>query len=369
MLARELAVRDYRSFAARELVLDGRVTVLVGRNAAGKTNLIEAIQLLTSGQSFRRPAPRELLREGASAGRARLRIEGEGRLVDMGLEVADGRRCFTRNGKRVTSAGVRGVLPSVLFTPDDLDMVKRGAGVRREALDGFGCQLNESYARLSATYARIVEQRNNLLRSCGDRPDPALLAAWDESLCTTGAALSQHRAALVSRIRTRFIEVMAGVAPGERVDVAYLPSVAAPDGTLPADREELVMLLAAEQVARRPEELRRRQTLVGPHRDDVLFTVDGRPARAFGSQGQQRSLVLAWKIAEVEVAADILGYPPILLLDDVMSELDARRRAAVLACIEGEVQTVITTTNLGYFDDAALERAKVVEIGGEEEGR
>ena len=110
------------------------------------------------------------------------------------------------------------------------------------------------------------------------------------------------------------------------------------------------------------DELRRGITLVGPHRDEIRFTVDGRDARAFASQGQQRSLVLAWKVAEVAVTRDILGHPPLLLLDDVISELDAERREAFMHGIEGEVQTVITTTNLGYFSDAILSRARVVTI-------
>ena len=155
-----LSVYNFRSFAAYDLSLGEAVNVLVGRNAAGKTNLVECLQLLTSGQSFRRPSPRDLVRQGAEACRAQCTLEGEGRLLEMGLAVAGSRRTFSRNGKKVTAAGVRGVLPSVLFCPDHLDMVKRSASVRRAALDDFGVQLNEQYARLVSTYERTVEQRN-----------------------------------------------------------------------------------------------------------------------------------------------------------------------------------------------------------------
>lgn len=370
--ARTLSVTEYRSFPSFELDLARGVTVLVGHNAVGKTNLVEALQLLTSGRSFRKPSPRELVRAGGTRCSMKLTLEGEGRVIDMGCVVEDGKRSFMRNGKRCRAAGVRGVVPSVLFCPDDLDLVKRGARLRREALDGFGIQLNESYAQLAGTYERAVEQRNSLLKEPFCTRD--LLDAWNDSIASTGAALTVHRLALLSRIRERLIDVYAGLSGGEVADVSYVPSWSASDAiTLPAaadassraDRIEAVRArIAAALDERAGEELRRGITLVGPHRDEVTFTIDGRDARTFASQGQQRSLVLAWKIAEVEVTREILGRPPLLLLDDVMSELDETRRQAFLGLVGGGVQTVITTTNLGYFDDSALERAKVVKIGG-----
>ena len=357
ILARELSVLDYRSFDSFTLGLSSGVNVLVGHNAAGKTNLVEALQLLTAGQSFRKPSPAQLVREGCERGRAELSLEGEGRSLAMGLSFEEGKRSFTRNGKRTTAAGIRGVLPSVLFCPDHLDMVKRSASVRRAALDDFGIQLNDRYARLVGAYERTVEQRNNLLKD--PYPDRALLAAWDESLAQTGAALLAHRRALLERVRSHVVEAYREIAPRERADVSYVSSI----GELPDDRERIAGAFLSALEASRADELRRGMTLVGPHRDEVLLTIDGRPARDFGSQGQQRSLVLAWKVAEVRVTRDILGRAPLLLLDDVMSELDAARREAFLAFIGDGVQTVITTTNLGYFSPGVLDQAKVVRIG------
>ena len=369
IFARTLTVDRYRSFTSFELSLDEEVTVLVGRNAVGKTNLIEALQLLTSGRSFRKPSPADLVHEGDERCHIALVLEGEGRLVDMALDVVAGKRAFRRNGKKCTASGVRGVLPSVLFSPDDLDMVKRSARVRRDALDAFGIQLNERYAQLVGSYERIVEQRNSLLKEPVLQRD--VLAAWDEALVTTGAALMVHRAALLRRVRDHLVRAYGGIAPDERVDVVYEPSAGMvsaleDDGCPVAEAREQV----AERFASRlhdiaDDEQRRGLTLVGPHRDEIMFKVDGREARTFASQGQQRSLVLAWKIAEVEVTRDILGRPPLLLLDDVMSELDAHRREAFLGFIEGEIQTVITTTNLGYFSPEVLDRARVVEVSRE----
>ncbi len=358
-----LSVYNFRSFAEHELALGEAVNVLVGRNAAGKTNLVECLQLLTSGQSFRKPSPRDLVRQGADSCRASCTLEGEGRLLEMGLTVSAGRRSFTRNGKKVTAAGVRGVLPSVLFCPDHLDMVKRSASVRRAALDDFGVQLNEQYARLVSTYERTVEQRNNLLKE--PYVDRGLLAAWDESIAATGSALTVHRISLLARIRDHAALVYAAIAPGERLGIAYSSSVygGEPMDGEPPSRDEVQERFLRSLEERRDEEIRRGITLSGPHRDEILFTIDGRDARAFASQGQQRSVVLAWKIAEVAVTRDILGRPPLLLLDDVMSELDASRRESIVRFIEDGMQTVITTTNLGYFSDSVLSGARVVEIG------
>ena len=363
MFARELSVARYRSFDDHRLALDDGVTVLVGPNAAGKTNLIEALQLLTSGASFRHPVAAELVRDGVGSCRADLRLEGDGRVLDMGLCVEDGKRSFSRNGKRCAAAGVRGVLPSVLFCPDHLDMVKRGAGVRRASLDDFGVQLSARYADLASTYSRCVTQRNALLKEtwcCRE-----MLGAWTESLARAGSALLVHRLALLDRLAEYVRGAYGQVAAGECADVSYASTL----GELPAisDRETLrgwaydQMLAALDE--RADEEMRRGVTLVGPHRDEIEFTVAGRSARSFASQGQQRTLVLAWKVAEVSVARDILDATPLLLLDDVMSELDGERRAAFLRLIGDDIQTVITTTNLGYFTSDLLDRAKVVNIG------
>ena len=363
MYARDLSVARYRSFDSYRLALSDGVTVLAGPNAAGKTNLIEALQLLTSGASFRHPTAAELVHGGAGSCRVELRLEGDGRVLDMGLSVEDGKRSFSRNGKRCAASGVRGVLPSVLFCPDHLDMVKRGAIERRTALDDFGVQLSGRYADLASAYGRCVSQRNALLKEtwcCRE-----MLGAWNESLSRAGSALLVHRLALLDRLSGHVCDAYGRVASGEPAGVSYVSTL----GDLPRieDRAELRgwayehMLSALDE--RADEEISRGVTLVGPHRDEIEFSVAGRSARSFASQGQQRTLVLAWKVAEVAVARDILGTAPLLLLDDVMSELDAGRRGAFLQLIGDDIQTVITTTNLGYFTDDLLDRAKVVSMG------
>ena len=366
-------MRNFRSYEEFTLELDAGVTVLAGPNAAGKTNLVEALQLLTAGRSFRTTSPAPLVRAGETRASAELLVEGDVRRVDLGwraetdVVTAAGnlavKRTFTRNGKNVTVAGMRGVLPSVLFYPDHLDIVKRAAVERRSALDEFGVQLSESYAQLLGAYRKTLEQRNSLLR--GGFADPVLLSSWDEALISAGISVMRHRAALLERVRGHFHRVYAAISGGEEADAVYEPSVPLAVPVTEASADDLEEAFRAALAAHRGEDLARGHTSVGPQRDDVAMSIAGLPARTFASQGQQRSLVLAWKIAEVEVVRDILGRPPLLLLDDVMSELDADRRRAVMRFVQEGIQTVITTTNLGYFEGDVLDRAKVVRVGGE----
>lgn len=336
--------------------LGDQTTVLVGPNASGKTNTVEALQLLTAGFSFRRPTSRQLVREGCERGRARARLEGDGRVVDMACEVGPGRRRFTRNGKPCQASEVPGTLMSVLFTPDDLALVKRSASVRRDELDGFGRQAAAGYSRLLAAYTRAVEQRNRLLRE--PVLDLSLLEAWDASVAAGGAALLHSRLRLFARLAEKISRAYGRISGGECLSCAYVCSLG--DEALGAERSALEELFAERLAATRADDVRRQQTTVGPHRDDMAFCVDGRDARAFASQGQQRSVVLAVKMAEVELCEEILGSRPLLLLDDVMSELDEARRDAVTRLLLKGTQTVITTTNLGYFSAEVLDGAEVV---------
>lgn len=357
---RQLTMRDWRSFAEREVGFGEGVTILVGPNAAGKTNTVEALQLLTAGFSFRRPKPVQLVREGAAQGKVAARLEGDGRVLDVACEVADGKRRFVTNGKACRSHDMPRSLMSVLFNPDDLSFAKGSARGRRDELDDFGRQASPGYGKLLGSYQRTVEQRNRLLKDA--YTDLSLLDAWDASLVAGGAALLEARTKLYRRVCDHMAEIFAEISGGERLDCSYTSKLGVVEGLSRAELEDVLYEAIA---ASREDDLRRQMTCVGPHRDDLSFAIDGRDARAFGSQGQQRTVVLAWKMAEVEVACDVVGERPLLLLDDVMSELDASRREAVVRFVQQGIQTVVTTTNLGYFSDELLARAEVVSFGDE----
>ena len=353
-----LSLWNFRSFAEKTISFDEKMTIIAGPNAVGKTNTVEALQLLTAGSSFRKPTAQELLHEGAEAGRADLSLRGDGREVDAALTLKEGKRRFFWCGKPCHAHDLSGNLMSVLFTPDDLSLVKRSASFRRDELDAFGAQVNRGYAKVLRTYTRGIEQRNRLLKEPSF--DMGLLDAWDASVALGAATLLVHRLALFRRLSVAAHDIYGQIAQ-EDLSCAYRSSL----GPLPEDatREDLVLLMSDALAKGRELDLRRQMSCVGPHRDDIAFALDGRDARSFASQGQQRTIVLAWKMAEVEVSRRILGASPLLLLDDVMSELDEGRRRALTSFMQEEMQTVITTTNLGYFPDELLERAKVVEIG------
>lgn len=359
LLVKTLELQDFRSFGEKVVGLAPATTILCGPNAAGKTNTVEALQLLTAGYSFRHPTPAQLVREGAQTARASARLEGDGRVVDLRCDVVSGRRQFFRNGKRIQASEVPGALMSVLFTPDDLQLVKRSASFRRDELDDFGRQANRGFASVLSTYTRSIEQRNRLLKE--ERPDLDLLDAWDASVALGGATLLHGRLRLFERLRAKVCEVYGELAAGEGLECRYICSLG--DEALGLSKDDLRELFCERLASARPDDLRRQQTTVGPHRDDVAFLIEGRDARAYGSQGQQRSVVLALKMAEVLLSAEVVGNQPLLLLDDVMSELDERRREAVTRFARRGVQTVITTTNLGYFSPELLDEAEVVDYG------
>jgi DNA replication and repair protein RecF len=365
-----LELRDFRNYDVL-LVEPGRaLTVLVGPNAVGKTNVIEALQLVTSTLSFRRPRCEDLVRWDAAEARVSMRARRGNRRLETTLDITgDGKRTYTVNGqmKRKLS-DVAGLLPSVVFTPDDLDMVKGPSERRRSSIDDLGEQISATYGSLRRDYARVVKQRNALLKDGGPGADSVV---WDEQLVALGSRLLSHRERLLARVMASASGAYAGMADGEVLTWRYADRCGLPQdrepGALTQEQAATAMRWAMEQ--RRGEERRRLVTLVGPHRDDIVFYVGGREARAYASQGQQRTVALAWKLAEVQVVHDVLRRRPVLLLDDVMSELDADRRAALSSLVTADTQTFVTTTNLGYFSPELLEGATIVELGRAEPGR
>ena len=361
LVATRLILKNFRNYEILELEPDPVLTVLVGPNAAGKTNIVEAMQLLTAADSFRKPQWSDLVMWGKQQASLSLRAEGDNRLLEIELEVSGaGRRAYRVNGKarrRVSEAA--GLLPCVVFTPDDLRLVKDAAERRRSAIDSVGDQLSSTYMATRTEYERVLRQRNSLLKHT--QPNTELLDTLTEKLAHSGFAFAGHRKRLFERISQRMSEVYPTLSNGEQLSAHYVYSWQR-DGKLtrqPESDSELLSII----YSRHNEEVSRGTTIIGPHRDEVFFAVGGRDARTFASQGQQRTIALAWKLAEVGVITEIAGQAPVLLLDDVMSELDEMRRQALMSFVGRAAQTILTTTNIGYFDDELIERAKVVTLG------
>lgn len=361
----DLFLRRFRSYEQGELHGLGPLTVLVGPNAAGKTNVVEAVQLLTAQTTFRHAPSAQLVRHGASAARIGLSATDGNRLVELSLSIEEGRR-YQLNGKAKRPADLKGLLPSVTFTPDDLGLVKGPQSGRRRALDALGSQLNKNYYLIRRDYEKVLRHKNRLLK---DQADEALVAALDEMVVTCGAQLTAYRAALFGKLAEAMAAAYGRISGGEQLACRFAPSWAVgtesaedAEGAAPPTRDGAKEQLARALERRRGEERARARALVGPQGDAIGFSIDGMAADLYGSQGQQRSLVLAWKLAEAQVIDDMLGTKPVLLLDDVMSELDGRRRQALVDYLAHGAQALITTANLDYFDGAMLEEARVVRL-------
>lgn len=356
-----LNFRNYESLHLDEI---GGLTVFIGRNAVGKTNILEGVQLLTSSYSFRHPQLSQLLRDASDASRISLRAGDGNRELDISLAIQPGKKSFTVNGKSKTAADVRGILPSIMFTPDDLQIVKHSSSVKRAALDNLGMQLTRNYFIVRKDYEKTVRYKNRLLK---EEASGALIDSINETLVTCGAQLFCLRTALFERLVPFVANAYARLSnEGESFSARYRPSWNRLDQSdesgYPGGRDEARERLSCELERWKREERRRKRSVVGPHNDEISFELAGKDASAFASQGQQRSIVLAWKLAEVEMVKEILGVKPVLLLDDVLSELDVSRREMLVQFVTDDIQTFITATDLDGFADSFLERARVVKL-------
>lgn len=354
-----LRLTNFRNFNEKTFVFDKGITLLIGPNATGKTNTIEALQLITTGSSFRHPRLCDLSGDKEISSFIQSHVTGDGRVVDLLCLLTPTKKSFQKNTKPCTKHDIIGLYPSVLFYPDNLLVIKGSAKKRRDELDLFGSNIHKGYDNVVRTYMRTVTQRNTLLKDgyCSD----SLINAWNESLAFGGATLLQHRLNLFSQLMPKVKEIYHELAQSETLDIVYESTIT--EDIFSLSREQIQEAFFSALEKNYEEDKRRQQTLVGPHRDDICFYINNKPARTFGSQGQQRSIVLAWKMAEIEVTKNLIKTTPLLLLDDVMSELDIYRREALLNFISRGVQTIITSTNAEPQMCKQINPAQVIRYG------
>jgi DNA replication and repair protein RecF len=339
-----LEVRDFRSHPAVEFRPDPGVNVLVGANGSGKTSLLEAIGYLATLTSFRRSPDSALVRAGADAAITRGEFSSGPSEALVEIETpAAGRRRVLLNGKGGRSrADIAEVVAMVAFLPDDLDLVKRGPSYRREFLDDLAAQTWPVAGSEQADYDRAIRQRNALLRREGRHADVATLDVLDERVGRLGAIVLARRLAAVALVAPEVSGLYAdlGETP-EAIGWRYASAGLGPLEGEPAAAELAGPLLEAIAAARRAD-LDRRTTTVGPHRDDVVITLGGREARTMASQGEQRSITLGMRLAAAAILTERRGTTPVVLLDDVFSELDAARGHRLVARFP-EGQVFVTT--------------------------
>lgn len=337
-----LETENFRLLKPQRVEFSPGVNVITGENAQGKTTLLEAAYLLTGVKSFRTFYDREFIAFGQEEARISGGVYAFGRDQRVELLIQRGRaRQLRQNGVKRAGAELRETLKAILFSPDDLGMIRGPAAGRRKLMDAAISQLRPGYAALLAEYGRLYEHKTRILRDW--REKPSLLDALEEfsqSLCAAGARLIRYRAAFVRRLNQAAGDIHREFSNGrERLEIAYSTVSTVEDPFAP--EKEVFQAVWERQRQLRQAELEAGSCLVGPHRDDLAVTVDGADARSYASQGQTRTAALSIKLAEREIFIAETGETPVLLLDDVLSELDAARQEFVLNRVTAG-QTLIT---------------------------
>lgn len=361
MIVQSAALDGFRNYLHLEAVFSPTVNVICGENAQGKTNLLEAVAYLSTASSHRARYDRELIRFGADNAFLNARVSSRNRefALEARLSRTAGRRLFS-NGVRLKSAAeLAGIFHTVLFCPEDLFLIRAGAAARRRFLDDCICQLRPRYAAALSEYKKIYEQKTRILRDWEEKP--SLLDTLDDfnlRLAQTGAILIHYRAHFLRRLNESAPAIHQDFSGGrERLSLRYqtVKTVTEPEES----PRVLLPLLLEHQAQHRRAELEARQCLSGPHKDDMLVELDGVSARDYASQGQTRTAALSLKLGAREIFHSDTGEWPVLLLDDVLSELDHRRQEFVLSRIQGG-QVFITCCEDGQLQ--GMDRETIFRI-------
>ncbi len=363
----ELTLRSYRSYETLHLAFDPGVQIFLGANAQGKTNIIEALYYAAFGRSHRTSSDAELIRVGADGAHIGLSFRRHDVPGELSFTFARGaRRRITYAGESLRQRDLVGLLPMVLFSPEDLFLVKGAPVLRRRYLDAELSQASPAYYGELLRYTRILKQRNAVLKDIRERlAAPDDLSPWDAQLARSAAYIVTRRIAAVAQLGALSARVQAVLAAGEELALAYEIAGAGGEDFAEDDMTESLHVWYNKMLCEgRARDIARAATGVGPHLDDLVLRVGGMSLRSYGSQGQQRTGALALKLAELFYLQENIGEAPILLLDDVMSELDADRRRALLDFIRHEhIQTFITATDAAYFPAERMGTYRYVEAG------
>jgi DNA replication and repair protein RecF len=355
VVARRIELRDFRNYELAELDIPPGLTVVAGPNGAGKTNLLEALYFGCTARSPRTSNERELVRRGTSVTRVVLETAGddEEHRIEIGFEPGEPKRVRV-DGSAVDSLSASEARPLVsVFLPERLELVKGAPAGRRAHLDQVVAALWPARAETRAAYSRALAQRNALIaRIRAGAAGPAALDAWDSELARQGMRLMEDRAEAVAGLREPFAELAARLGLPGSAELRYRPRSPAGDAEG----------LAAELAERRTADLERGFTAHGPHRDELQLLLEGSGLRAYGSQGQQRAALLALLFAERGLLAERRGRAPLMLLDDVMSELDAARRDLLAGLLRSGGQAVITATEPEHVPGIALADGGLVRV-------
>lgn len=352
MIIKSIELADYRNYEELNLTFDCGTTILYGDNAQGKTNILEAVYLAATTKSHKGSKDREIIRFGKEEAHIRTYLEKENveTRVDMHLRKAGSKGIAIDGQKIKRAADLLGLCNVVFFSPEDLGIIKNGPAERRRFVDMELCQLDSIYLNDLNNYNKIVNQRNKLLKDMYLSPGlKETLGIWDMQLVAYGSKIIERRKVFVSQLNEIIYEIHKRLSGGkEELKIKYEPDTSVDDF-----ESKLFMNI--------DRDMKLKMTSVGPHRDDFVFQIGGMDARKFGSQGQQRTAALSLKLAEIELVKKITNDTPVLLLDDVLSELDSSRQQLLLAGM-GDIQTIITCTGLEEFVNNRFRINKVYRV-------
>lgn len=372
MYLKTLHLHQFRNYQDQPVEFIAPKTILVGDNAQGKSNLLEAVALLATLRSHRANRDRELVKEGEAIAQVSALLERDLGTAELALTLrSNGRRTVTLNSETLRrQADFLGMMNAVQFSSLDLDLVRGGPGHRRDWVDGLLTQLEPIYDAIWQQYHHILRQRNALLKqSKGSKRDDGeesavpidltQLAIWDTQLAIAGTRLIRRRTRVIERLAPLAKEWHQAISDRrESLEIQYQPNVPIEQDDPNTIQQTFLDRLQQKAIVERFQGT----TLVGPHRDEIEFTINQTPARQYGSQGQQRTLVLALKLAELMLIEAVVKEPPLLLLDDVLAELDLNRQDKLLQTIQDRFQTIITTTHLGAFDAQWLNSSQILQV-------
>ena len=364
MRIKKIALTGFRNYEWETIEFADNTNVISGNNAQGKTNLLEAVYLLSYGKSFRTRFDREMINFDYSSAEILAEVESHGRDQTISIEMKPGTtKRILVNGVKKTATELVGTVNSVLFCPDDLNLIREGASVRRRLLDNAICQIKPQYLEYLSEYNRIYEHKLRILKDWHEKP--SLLDTYDEfsnSLCKCSAKIIRYRASYSKRLAEAAKKIHGEFSgSGEQLGVSYKTVSTVTDPF--ASEKEIYYEILNHYESHRQAELESEQCLTGAHKDDLEIEINERPARSFASQGQTRTAALSLKLAEREILLEESGEYPILLLDDVLSELDPKRQEFVLNRIGGG-QTLITCCEDEDISSKTGGKVFFVEKGG-----
>lgn len=352
MIIESVELKNYRNYDEIHIDFDPGTNVLYGDNAQGKTNILEAVYVCATTKSHRGSKDREMIEFGEEESHIKMHLRKEGvpYRIDMHLK-KNKTKGVAVNGIPIKKASqLFGVVNVVFFSPEDLNLIKNGPAERRRFVDLELCQLNRLYVHSLVQYNKVIVQRNKLLKDLALQPEyEEMLDIWDMQLVSYGKELIRYRREFIDQLNSIIQEIHFNLSgQKEHLLIRYEPNTEA---------EELATAVKRSRFS----DMKQKTTLVGPHRDDISFYVNEIDIRKFGSQGQQRTAALSLKLAEIELVKRLVRDYPILLLDDVLSELDSGRQQHLLSCIS-HIQTLITCTGLDDFISHNFQIDKVFRV-------